>query len=176
MKTQRLTIFLLQPISEPKEALAKDKSPKAVVLEPQSGLVGTFYFVSKPPSRAGWVPFVKEIAPTLPDLSSSSASGVLIVEANGRHFALTFGYGRGLLDMSKIERQFGLRVALNRIDPAQLRSMDTKTFERSRSDTDTASQQEHRTTNIWRRRLARHSEGGDGRAARHLALEEAFRG
>lgn len=31
--------------------------------------------------------------------------------------------------MAKIEFQFGLRVALNRIDPRQIRSLDTKTFE-----------------------------------------------
>jgi uncharacterized protein (TIGR04141 family) len=129
VKMQRLTIFLLQPISGPAEAIAKGKSPTAVPLDEDSGISGTFYFVSKPPSRLAWVPYVQEIAPTLPDLSSSSASGVLIVDAQDRHFALTFGYGRSLLDMSKIERKFGLRVALNRIDPAQLRSMDTKTFE-----------------------------------------------
>jgi uncharacterized protein (TIGR04141 family) len=44
-------------------------------------------------------------------------------------FAITFGYGRGFLDLSRIEHRFGLRVALNRIDPSQIRSLDTKTFE-----------------------------------------------
>jgi uncharacterized protein (TIGR04141 family) len=129
VKTQRLTIFLLQNISGPEQAIAKGKSPTAVPLDANSGVSGTFFYLSKPPSPPGWMPYVKEIAPALPDLSSSSASGVLVVHAHDRHFALTFGYGRSLLDLSKIERQFGLKVALNRIDPAQLRSMDTKTFE-----------------------------------------------
>lgn len=129
MKTQRLTIFLLQTISEPRQAIAQGKSPTAVELDASRGVEGTFFFLSKPPSPPSWVPYVKEIAPTTPDLFSSSASGLLVVNAHDRHFALTFGYGRSLLDLSKIERQFGLKVALNRIDPAQLRSMDTKTFE-----------------------------------------------
>lgn len=129
MKTQRLTIFLLQPISETGDAIAEGKSPKALPLDAATGINGTLYHLSRPPRRPDWVPYVKEIAPSLPDLTSSSASAVLIVEAHDRHFALTFGYGRSLLDMSRVERQFGLRVALNRIDPQQLRSMDTKTFE-----------------------------------------------
>jgi len=129
MKVQRLTIFLLQPISEPIDAIAEGKSPQAVPLDAANGVSGTLYYLSKPPRPPAWISYVKEVAPSFPDLMSSSASGVMIVEAHGRHFALTFGYGRGLLDISKIERQFGLRVALNRIDPQQLRSMDTKTFE-----------------------------------------------
>ncbi len=129
MKTQRLIIFLLQPIAQVTDAIVKGKSATAVTLSEATGVTGTFFFLSKPPSRPAWVVYVKEIVPTLPDLTSSSTSGVLIVHAQDRHFALTFGYGRSLLDMSKIERQFGLKVALNRIDPLQLRSMDTKTFE-----------------------------------------------
>lgn len=129
MKTQRLTIFLLQTLSGPEQAIAKGKLPAAVPLDANSGVSGTFFYLSKPPTPPAWMPYLKEIAPGLPDLSASSASGVLVVHAHDRHFALTFGYGRSLLDLSKIERQFGLKVALNRIDPAQLRSMDTKTFE-----------------------------------------------
>lgn len=129
MKSQRLTIFLLQTLSEPEQAIAKGKSPTAVPLDANSGVSGTFFYQSRPPSPPAWMPYVREIAPGLPDLFASSASGVLVVHSHGRHFALTFGYGRSLLDLSRIERQFGLKVALNRIDPAQLRSMDTKTFE-----------------------------------------------
>jgi uncharacterized protein (TIGR04141 family) len=52
-----------------------------------------------------------------------------VVQVDGRFYAFTFGYGRGLLNPRKIVPQFGLRVALNRIDPRQIRSLDTKTFE-----------------------------------------------
>jgi uncharacterized protein (TIGR04141 family) len=129
VKTQRLTIFLLQSISEKAEAIAQGKSPAALELDATSGIDGTLYYLSKPPRPPAWLSYVKEIVPSVPDLVSSSVSGVLVVRAHNRHFALTFGYGRSLLDMSKVERQFGLRVALNRIDPLQLRSMDTKTFD-----------------------------------------------
>ncbi|MGD1171082.1 DUF6119 family protein [Mycobacterium seoulense] len=129
MTTQRLTIYLLQEIGDTNEAIAKGKTPTKVPLSDQGGLSGNFYYSTKPPKTPGWVQFVRGVAPTLPEVFSSSASGLLVAKAHDRYFALTFGYGRSLLDLSKIERQFGLRVALNRIDPTQLRSMDTKTFE-----------------------------------------------
>lgn len=130
MGTQRLTIHLLRDVSKADDAIEPDKARKEVPIQTDSSMVGTFYYTSRPPTPPSWVSFVREVAPSLPTtLTSSSASGLLIVQAHGRFFALTFGYGRSLLNLTKVERQFGLRVALNRIDPRQLRSMDTKTFE-----------------------------------------------
>src|SRR5690606_10645263 len=63
------------------------------------------------------------------NVKTASASGLLILKAAERYFALSFGFGRNFLDPSKIERRFGLKVALNRIDAQQIRSLDTKTFE-----------------------------------------------
>lgn len=129
MGMQKLTIYLLQSIADTDQAIATGKSPMKVPIAGQPGIEGNFYYSSKPPTRPGWVSFVRDVAPSLPDVYSSSASGLLVVKAHGQYFALTFGYGRSLLNLSKIHRQFGLKAALNRIDPAQLRSMDTKAFE-----------------------------------------------
>jgi len=74
--------------------------------------------------------FVRPFIAQPPDgLKTASASGLLALKASDRFFAVTFGYGQSLLDLDKIERQFGLKVCLNRIDPVQMRSMDTKTYE-----------------------------------------------
>lgn len=62
-------------------------------------------------------------------VQSASASGLLLLTADGHTLALTFGYGRSFLDQSKIERRFGLKVALNLIDEKQIRSLDTKLFD-----------------------------------------------
>lgn len=51
-----------------------------------------------------------------------------MLKCDERFFALTFGYGRAARSV-KIVRQFGLKTVLNTIDPAQIRSLDTKTFE-----------------------------------------------
>lgn len=131
MGTRRLTFYLMRDeVLEFDAALAADKPTDAVELNDSSGVDGRFYRARPRPKTPGWVSFVQPIlAEELGNMRSSSASGLLLIRSSGRIFALTFGYGRSLLDLSKIEYQFGLRVALNRIDPSQIRSLDTKTFE-----------------------------------------------
>lgn len=131
MGTTRLTIYLMsEGLTDLEEALDKDKPKGEVRLAADSGLDGRFYRAVSGPKEPGWVAYVRPIlSEDLADLRSSSASGLLLIRTRERIFAVTFGYGRSLLDLSKIEFQFGLRVALNRINPSQLRSLDTKTFE-----------------------------------------------
>jgi uncharacterized protein (TIGR04141 family) len=126
----RLTIFLLRDIQNHSDAVAYDKSPTEIALDAESGLSGVFYYSSRPSTTPAWVTYVRPVLASDPSfLTTSSASGLLVIDVNERFFALTFGYGRSLLNPVKIEHQFGLRVALNRIDPSQIRSLDTKTFE-----------------------------------------------
>lgn len=102
----------------------------AVDINPSAGIDGRFLYVEPHSSVPTGVGFVQPLlADLLSGIRSASASALLLLRASSRIFALTFGYGRSLLDLSKIENQFGLRVALNRIDPCQIRSLDTKTFE-----------------------------------------------
>lgn len=131
MKSRRLTIYLLrEEVVGFDDALSKDKNATAVELAPSSGLDGRFYYLTPHSSPPSWVSFVQPVLDGhLATIRTSSASGLLVIKASSRIFALTFGYGRSLLDLAKIEYQFGLRVALNRIDPTQIRSLDTKTFE-----------------------------------------------
>ncbi|GAA3007469.1 DUF6119 family protein [Microbacterium aurantiacum] len=130
MTLNRFTIHLLHDVNEPDDALDPDRPHQVLELPQGSGLSGRFYYSARPARPPAWVTFMDSVTGVRPpELVSSSASGVLVVENSGRFFALTFGYGRGLLDASKVQQGFGLRVALNRIDARQLRSLDTKTFE-----------------------------------------------
>jgi uncharacterized protein (TIGR04141 family) len=131
MASTRLTIYLLgEEVFEPAQALNSGKTPTSVELSPTSGLEGVFYHVSRPATPPAWVSFLEPLFAVAPQrLLSASASGLLVLKASERWFAITFGYGRAFLNLSKIEPRFGLRVALNRIDPSQIRSLDTKTFE-----------------------------------------------
>ncbi|MCV7041346.1 TIGR04141 family sporadically distributed protein, partial [Mycolicibacterium moriokaense] len=59
-------------------------------------------------SVPAWVGFVQPLlTDQLSDIRSASTSALLLLRTSDRIFALTFGYGRSLLDLSKIEYQFG---------------------------------------------------------------------
>ena len=126
---QRLTIFLLHDVEDFADALDEGAN-QSVDLQDVTGIDGRFFWRSRPASPPPWVDYLRPVLSEVPGpLRSSSASGLLLLRTAGHQFALTFGYGRSLLDLSKVVRQFGLRVALNTIDHEQIRSVDTKTFE-----------------------------------------------
>ncbi len=57
---------------------------------------------------------------------SASAKAVLLVQVEGRLFAVTFGYGRTLLNPGVWEERFGLKVLVNIIDHENIRNIDRK--------------------------------------------------
>ncbi len=62
-------------------------------------------------------------------LRSASSAAVLVLSVAGRWFAVTFGYGRHLLEQGAWEPNFGLRVTLNSIADGSIRSIDRKSFD-----------------------------------------------
>lgn len=131
MKTRRLTFYLLREnVIEFDDALDPNKEHVSVAINSSTGVDGRFYYVEPQSSIPQWVEFVQPLlTDRLDTVQSTSTSALLLLRTSNRIFALTFGYGRSLLDLSNIEHQFGLRVALNCIDPRQIRSLDTRTFE-----------------------------------------------
>jgi len=62
-------------------------------------------------------------------LFTASAAAVLIVCTRERTYALAFGRGRYLLKPDAYERDFGLRVVLNSVNPEYIRSIDTDSID-----------------------------------------------
>lgn len=132
MAVQRLTIYLLRDVEVLEDALADDNTSDlaASELTQLSGLTGRFYSRPNFASPPGWSRYLSPIIDgDIPLLQSASASGLLVLEVDEQMYALTFGHGRSFLSQSKIERRFGLKVALNLIDERQIRSLDTKVFD-----------------------------------------------
>lgn len=132
MRSQRLTIFLLTTgVLEPADALdvSNDSSYSKQDISDSVGFEGTFYSKYNLPRIPEWAKYVSPALESSPVVKTASSSGLLILKASDRYFALSFGFGRNFLNQSKIERRFGLKVALNRLDAQQIRSLDTKTFE-----------------------------------------------
>jgi uncharacterized protein (TIGR04141 family) len=148
MPTQRLTIFLLRDIVNFGYALADDvaKTLDERDLTRASGLTGRFYSRKSFSRKPGWAGYLDPVVEGgVQGLQTSSASGLLLLRVDGHAFAMTFGYGRSFLDQRRIERRFGLKVALNLIDERQIRSLDTKKFDEMVVSTNT---QTSRTTEL----------------------------
>lgn len=60
---------------------------------------------------------------------SSNVGAVFVVRAFGYAFILSFGSGFHLIKDEEIERDFGLRVTLNSVDPDKLRSLDKASYD-----------------------------------------------
>ena len=80
-------------------------------------------------SQPWWATWLRASVNDVPDLLNSSNSAALAVRVDGRIVVVTFGYGRGLMSLDTFERDFGLRVALNAIEPTSLKSVDARTFD-----------------------------------------------
>ncbi len=129
-KSTQLKILLLKEIDSFEEALKEPGSLNVYDLAPGTPYEGTIYTSRshvKPPS---WLKFLQTgVTDPISHLNTATAAGILFVEAGGRKFAFTFGYGRNLLVADCFERDFGLRVVLNTVDPESVRSLDIKTVE-----------------------------------------------
>jgi uncharacterized protein (TIGR04141 family) len=95
--------------------------------------VGGFFlqesFVSTPDSVLDF--FGQELAGKF-KIHTASAKGVLLVpiehEGETRIFAVTFDYGRYILNDGVVEERFGLKVVLNTVVRDSLRSIDEATL------------------------------------------------
>ncbi|MFC5526758.1 DUF6119 family protein [Rhodanobacter ginsengisoli] len=71
-----------------------------------------------------WLARLFALAKEAPDaLKSASISAILLVEANGRLFALTFGHAWQKVKISAVEPNFGIRCVLNLAEERSLRAI-----------------------------------------------------
>lgn len=131
VKTRHLSIYLLKNAGGlPRTALKMPDSLQHYEVPRAVGFEGHLYVRPSNSNEPKWVRFVSDgFGSDIKGVYNASSSAVLFVHASGRWFALIFGYGRSLLHPDAYERDFGLKVCLNVVDPDKLRSVDVKTFE-----------------------------------------------
>lgn len=125
------TIFLLKDsIGAIAEALDPEEQTRSHALSEESPVSGNLYVGAQNRAIPPWVqmmnPYLEE---PVENAHSASISAVLIISHRERFFAVTFGHGKSLLRPTSWVRDFGLRVTLNRVNPAGLRSMDSKIYD-----------------------------------------------
>src|SRR6267154_948395 len=94
-------------------------------------LLGVLYVRRNPLKAPNWLSFFEDLVDFEGvDLRTTTAKAVLVIQRDAKNvFAVTFGYGRWMLQDTAIESRFGLRATLNAIDPANIRSIDHKRLE-----------------------------------------------
>ncbi len=130
-KTEKLTILLIRnSFTLPQDALRFPATLTRLDLKAGSDFSGEFWHAKPSPKTPKWQSFIQPVLATpLGTLRSATVSAVLFVNCGGHIFALTFGYGRNLLKADCFVPNFGLKIALNRLDHKRIRSMDLKTYE-----------------------------------------------
>jgi len=126
----RLTIYLIKSDLTRPAAISADVRGKGTKVAVSGKVIGHLYVEAVPAHPPSWARFFEESSLS-DDLFPpvSGASGVFLVRAGGRQFALTFGSGRHALLPGTWEERFGLLVTVNAIAPESLRSIDRKTFD-----------------------------------------------
>lgn len=128
-KVQHLNVFLMK-----KKCMSFEDALRAhgVAGVPRNltelGFESALYLPAVAESRPGWVHFLDEGFGNLDITANRMATALLFVKVNGRIFALTFGHVRQFLDQRGMERDFGLRVVVNRVDQHRIRSISLRMF------------------------------------------------
>lgn len=133
MKKQifNFTIFLMkEEVTKVEDCLKTVNGLNTSDIKSQYGLKGKIYYCDSNKRQPIWKPYLDEYASkkiTIADNASNKA--LMIVRIKKRVMVIVFGYGRSLIKEECIERNFGLKVALNVINQNRMRSVDAATIE-----------------------------------------------
>lgn len=122
-RLQQISVYLLRDdVGSIEEALRDPDSVTPFDLNSASGFDGRLFVLPSDSRAPSWLAFLAAITDgELPAYENRHVSAVLILRRSGRLFALTFGFGRFLLDPDAIEPDFGLKVAAGLVDPDQIK-------------------------------------------------------
>lgn len=130
----KLSIYLLRNNYSELEDFLSEKYREGKIpideLEPSKALPyqsKTFLLKSTRESPR-WAKFLESHF-NLEDLEIANYSFAHLLRASDRIFAITFGYGHTLLDSSRMEPNFGLKVCANSINPAKLKTLDVRNID-----------------------------------------------
>lgn len=130
--SNKLSIYLIKSEYDNDEDIIKNIDSLGIE---QIGDIGKIYYGESHIFPPNWIKkffrndFDNRISPEDGNklkIYSASAKALFLIKANGRIFALTFGYGRSFLNPGVWEERFGLKVLANIIDPENIWSIDKK--------------------------------------------------
>ena len=102
------------------EAVKRIKTGNVVRLDSSKlGDKASVYLFENIPIPPNWLSDVSSVFQNVPDIRNKSSSGVVIFKHVDRVFASTYAHGWQFIDDTKIETDFGLRVAINSLNDSK---------------------------------------------------------
>ena len=131
LKTTQISLFLNSKSVKKFEDCLKDKLKyDEYPLNSVIGLEGKIFVHKSDPKLPSWQDELNQLSAQKKMFSKNVPNkAVVVVKLRNRFFSITYGYGRSMLNDSKIVRNFGLKVAANLIDKDKIRSMNITSIE-----------------------------------------------
>lgn len=122
----KLSIYLIkESYVDVDKIIPKFGEMKSYEINDNDGVLGKIYIKIGHKTVPKWADFFREVFnPSAIGLETKSSRAVLLVPVNNRIFCLTFGHAHFLIDPLVVERNFGLKVALNIGGENSLRVVD----------------------------------------------------
>ncbi len=130
-KLMNLTIFLIKDnIPNFDDCLKMPETLLCSDIKESFGIKGKIYYSPPKKRTPSWFSYLNELSnETIAFSDNISNKAVVLVRVKTRIMAITFGYGRSFIQESSIERNFGLKVAMNIINPRKMRSINASQIE-----------------------------------------------
>lgn len=125
-KKYKLSVYLAkQSFNDDGEIMTKVAGMQSYAIKDGKGELGILYIETGYSSIPKWVDLFNSILSKKDvDLTTKSARAILITDVKKRKLCLTFGHAHFLINPLAIERNFGLKVALNMGGKSSLRAVD----------------------------------------------------
>jgi len=130
--------LMKETICEFKDCILEEKGLDEYDLKDECDVDGTIYYKhSDPRDPPAWYKFIDSALSSkdsssesnvLPFPEQHSLYGILLIRAESRIFAFTFGYGYTCINIESREADFGMRTALNMVDHQKIREIDKKSL------------------------------------------------
>lgn len=125
-----LTVYLSKDeFDTTEEVLKPDVSCSKVIVNTGGNELGTLFLMHSKSNLPRWASLFSGIVSPEKIGRNQSTGALFVVEELGHLFLMTFGQGRHLLKTGCIETNFGLRAALNILEPESIRSLDKSSLE-----------------------------------------------
>ena len=126
LKSFKLTVYLLkESVTEFRQAIHDKAIYYVYKLKDEIDAEGVVIVGKTKENEPSWKEFIQEgIKDKLPSILNTSNRALIFFNIDKRFFAIPFGYGKHLINEECIDREFGLKTALNIINADKLISVD----------------------------------------------------